>query len=193
MLSASRQALTMAATLAVLSAAAPAADAAPAAATETLSCSVNGDVTFSPALSAQAPPTTVTIGGTAANCLDSQSGTGAVVSGTVTATLKFSALSCDPAKPAVLAPGSTAAFTWTLKDGSQATSTLTGIALTEIDGTGTLTATVTSGSSRLAGEKLTALLNVDSKQPVVDNCIDVLLGTGAPIINSTLTADAAFG
>ncbi|MFD4396857.1 hypothetical protein [Kitasatospora sp. NPDC058478] len=153
---------------------------------------MNAAVAFSPPLSAQAPPTTVTIGGTAGTCLDSQTGDSTIVSGTVSATLKFTALSCNPATPAVLAQGSTAAFTWNLKDGGQATSTLTGIAITQVDGAGTLTATVTDGSTRLAGEKLTALLNIDSDQPILDNCIDVLLGTGTPITNSTLTAETAF-
>ncbi|MFJ6776539.1 hypothetical protein ACIQOV_37220 [Kitasatospora sp. NPDC091257] len=38
----------------------------------------------------------------------------------------------------------------------------------------------------------TSLLNIDSDQPILDNCVDILLGA-PPIADSTLTADIAFG
>ncbi|MFI5618062.1 hypothetical protein [Streptomyces sp. NPDC051567] len=185
----------MLAALAVLSAGQlPAAWAAPASAAvpEILNCTVNASVTFSPPLSASALATTVAIGGTVSNCVDSRTGGAAVVGGSLSATLLFSRLSCSPLPPPALAAGSSATFTWNLRDGTQAGSTVTGIAVTEVDGAGTLTGTVTGASSRLAGEKLTAVLNIDSDQPVVDNCLSVILGTGDPIPRSTLTADVAF-
>ncbi|MFD4908161.1 hypothetical protein [Kitasatospora purpeofusca] len=177
---------------AVSTALAPAA-AARAAAPEVLTCSVNASVAFAPPLSAAGPATTVTIGGTASGCSDSRTGQSAVVGGTVTATLAFGALSCNPLIPATLKPGASAYFTWNLKDGSQTTSTVGALALTEVDGVGTLTGTVTPTSPRLAGEHLTTILNITSVQPLTDNCIDVLAGTGAPISNSTLAGQISFG
>ncbi|MEV8328682.1 hypothetical protein [Kitasatospora sp. NPDC056731] len=170
----------------------PAADAAPPAAPERLDCALTAAVTFSPPLSADPQATTMAIGGTASRCKDSLDGPTAVTGGTVTATLKFGTISCSPATPPVLAPGSSATFTWNLKDGTQATSTVTDIAIVEVDGSGSLTGTVTASSTRLAGEKLSALVDVTSAQPLVDNCVDVLLGTGQPIADSTLTADLSF-
>ncbi|MGW1176276.1 hypothetical protein ACWD4P_21490 [Kitasatospora sp. NPDC002543] len=161
-----------------------------AAAPETLNYLTNAAVHFSPPLSTTAQATTVAITGTVSSCTDSQSGATAVTGGTVTTTLHFSALSCNPLLPATLTPGASAAFTWNLANGTHSSSTVTGLALTEIDGAGTLTGTVTSTSPRLAGETLTSLLNIDSDQPILDNCVDVLLGA-PPIANSTLTADIA--
>ncbi|MFE4361167.1 hypothetical protein ACFU7Z_29900 [Kitasatospora sp. NPDC057518] len=188
-----RSALTVSAVLAALATGvAPAADAAPATASEILNCTVNAAVTFDPALSDGPEATTVTIGGTATGCTDSQSGPTAVVGGTVTATLTFGTLSCNPLTVPALVPGSTATFTWNLQNGTHASSTITDIAVVEVDGAGTLTGTVTGSSSRLAGETLTAVLNIDSDQPIIDNCIDVLAGIGQPIAHSTLTAATAF-
>ncbi|MFB8172577.1 hypothetical protein [Kitasatospora purpeofusca] len=116
-----------------------------------------------------------------------------ITGGTVTTNFRFSALSCNPFLPATLMPGSAASFTWNLANGTSSGSTAGGLALTQIDGSGTLTGTVAGDSPRLAGEHLTSLLNIDSDQPLLDNCVDVLLGIGAPINNSTLTADIAFG
>ncbi|MFD4399452.1 hypothetical protein [Kitasatospora sp. NPDC058397] len=183
----------MSAVLAALSTGvAPVADAAPPAAPEILDCAVKAAVTFSPPLSADPQSITMAAGGTASGCTDSLDGPTAVTGGTVTATLRFGTLSCSPATPPALAPGSSATFTWNLKDGTQATSTVTDIAIVEVDGSGTLTGTVTASSTRLAGQKLTALVDVTSDQPLVDNCVDVLLGTGRPIADSTLTADLSF-
>ncbi|MEV7939117.1 hypothetical protein AB0O82_23650 [Kitasatospora sp. NPDC088264] len=189
-----RSAVTVSAVLAaaLCTAVPPVADAAPTAAAEILNCTVNAAVNFSPPLSAGPEATTVAIGGTASGCLDSQGGPTAVTGGTVTATLKFGTLSCNPLTPPAMAPGSTATFTWNLKDGTQASSTITDIAVVDVDGAGTLTGTVTGSSTRLAGENLTTVLNIDSDQPILDNCVDVLLGVGQPIAQSTLTADAAF-
>ncbi|MFF3005992.1 hypothetical protein ACFVTF_24670 [Kitasatospora sp. NPDC057940] len=183
----------MSAVLAALSTGvAPAADAAPPAAPEVLDCAVKAAVTFSPPLSADPQAITMAVDGTASGCTDSLDGPTAVTGGTVAATLRFGTLSCSPATPPALAPDSSATFTWNLKDGTQATSTVTDIAIVEVDGSGTLTGTVTDSSSRLAGQKLTALVDVTSDQPLVDNCVDVLLGTGRPIADSTLTADISF-
>lgn len=188
-----RSAVTVSAVLAALcTGVTPVADAAPKAAAETLNCTVNAAVSFSPPLSAGPEATTVAIGGTASGCEDSLDGPTAVTGGTVTATLRFDAISCSPATPPALAPGSSATFTWNLKNGTQASSTITDIAIVEVDGAGTLTGTVTGSSTRLAGEKLSALVDVTSDQPIVDNCVDVLLGTGQDIAHSTLTADATF-
>ncbi|MFD7589283.1 hypothetical protein ACFV84_28060 [Kitasatospora sp. NPDC059811] len=188
-----RSAVTVSAVLAALcTGVAPVADAAPTSAAEILNCTVNAAVTFSPPLSADPQATTMAIGGTASGCTGSLDGPTAVTGGTVTATLRFGAISCSPATPPALAPGSSATFTWNLKDGTQASSTVTDIAIVEVDGSGTLTGTVTASSTRLAGQKLTALVDVTSDQPLVDNCVDVLLGTGRPIADSTLTADLSF-
>ncbi|MFF2080190.1 hypothetical protein ACFVXG_36195 [Kitasatospora sp. NPDC058162] len=164
-----------------------------AAVPETLNCLANAAVTFDPPLGASARATTVSISGTVSGCADSQGGAGAVTGGTVTATLTFSSLSCSPLAPATLAPGASAAFAWNLAGGTRTASTVTALALTQVDGAGTLTGTVTADSPRLAGEKLTSLLNIDSDQPLLDNCADVLLLGAPPIAASTLTADIAFG
>ncbi|WP_328958726.1 hypothetical protein [Kitasatospora purpeofusca] len=164
-----------------------------AAAPEVLNCLTNAAVHFSPPLSATAQAVTVTIAGTVSGCTDSQTGATAITGGRVTTTLHFASLSCNPLLPATLKPGASAAFTWNLANGTRAGSTVTGLALSQIAGAGTLTGTVTGSSPRLAGEHLTSLLNIDSDQPIIDNCVDVLLGIGAPIANSTLTADIAFG
>ncbi|MFB7911951.1 hypothetical protein ACFC1T_36510 [Kitasatospora sp. NPDC056076] len=181
------------AALAALCASALPAATVHAAAPETLNCLANAAVTFDPPLGASARATTVAISGSVSGCTDSRGGGGAVTGGTVTATLKFTSLSCSPLNPATLAPGASAAFSWDLADGTRTASAVTALALTQVDGAGTLAGTVTADSPRLAGEKLTSLLNIDSDQPLLDNCADVLLLGAPPIAASTLTADIAFG
>ncbi|MFE4512745.1 hypothetical protein ACFRMQ_00920 [Kitasatospora sp. NPDC056783] len=187
-----RTATTALTVLAALCASAVPAATVRAATPETLDCLTNAAVAFSPPLSATAQATTVAITGTVSGCTDSRSGGTAITGGTVTTTLHFGSLSCNPLLPATLTPGASAAFLWNLADGSHSSSTVTGLALTQVDGAGTLTGTVTNTSPRLSGEALTSLLNIDSDQPILDNCVDVLLGA-PPIANSTLTADVAFG
>ncbi|MFD9425375.1 MULTISPECIES: hypothetical protein [unclassified Streptomyces] len=196
-MSARRTATALLTALAALCAAAIPASAAPGAPTtpapapaaELLDCVTQSSVVFTPPLTATPRPTTVTLHGSAAPCVDVPTGPTAVLSGTLTATLNFSALSCTASTQA---PGATADFTWQLANGTTTTSHVTGLTLTQALGAGTLTGTVTPTSPRLAGQTLTAVMNVTSNQPLLGNCAAVILGLDDEIPNSTLIADLAF-
>ncbi|GLF99544.1 hypothetical protein [Streptomyces yaizuensis] len=178
---------TAATTATTTSASAPAPAAVRAA--ELLDCVSQSSVVFTPPLKATARPTTVTLNGSAAPCVDAPLGPQAVVSGTFTATLPFTALSCTASTQAA---GATVDFTWRLADGTQTTSHVTGLTLTQALGAGTLTGTVSPTSPRLAGQTLTAVMNVTSNQPLLGNCAAVVLGLANEIPSSTLVADLAF-